>query len=115
MRIYSGEILEVLGRIDVTASYHNQSKQLSLLVVPMDGPKLLGQDFLKPLNLDWEQVHNMQVVQQQALQNVLSKHSTLFHDEMGTLKSTKVTIRIQPNARPCFFTPGQYCMCYVAM
>ena len=42
LRAYLGEILKVLGSIVVTASYHNQSKQLSLLVVPTDGKTLCG-------------------------------------------------------------------------
>ena len=83
---YSGEILTVLGSNEVTASYHNQSLQRSLLVVPTDGPTLFGQNWLRALNQDWKELHNMQVVRQQALQDVLTKHSTLFRDEMGTLK-----------------------------
>ena len=43
---------------------------------------------------------HMQVVWQQVLQDVLTKHSAVFHDELGT---TKVTIPIQPNARLHFF------------
>ena len=40
-----------------------------------------------------------------ALQDVLSKHSTLFHDEMGTLKTTNVTIHSQPIMHTLIFPP----------
>ena len=59
LRTYTGEIIYVMGSIHVTASYHNQSKQLSLLVVPTDGPTLFGHDWLKVINLDWKQLHHM--------------------------------------------------------
>ena len=105
LRTYSGEIIDILGSIHVTASYHNQSKQLSLLVVPTDGPTLFGRDWLRAINLDWKQLHHMQAARQQPLQDILDKYSDLFKDEMGILKGTKVTIHIQPDARPRFFRP----------
>ena len=103
LRTYTGEIIDVIGSIHVTASYHNQSKHLSLLVVPTDGPTLFGRDWLRAINLDWKQLHHMRAARQQPLQDILDKYSDLFNDEMGILKGTKVTIHIQPDARPQFF------------
>ena len=101
----SPEIIKVLGSINVIASKGNQSRQLSLLAVPTNGPTIFGQDWLRAINLDWKQLRHLQVVLQQALQNILGKYSNLFNSKMGTFKSTTVTIHIQPNAHPCFFLP----------
>ena len=39
---YSGELIRVLGTISIIVHYKDQVKQLSLLVVPTDGPSLFG-------------------------------------------------------------------------
>ena len=39
---YSGELIQGLRTISVTVRYKDQVKQLSLLVIPTDGPSLLG-------------------------------------------------------------------------
>ena len=39
------------------------------------------------------------------LQQVLGKHEEVFKEELGTLKGTKATIHVKPNAVPCFFRP----------
>lgn len=105
LRTYSGQIIQVLGEISVVATYQNQSKRLPLLVVPTDGPSLFGRDWLKELQLDWKQLHHVQLQRCQALQNVLDRHAPLFNDELGTLRDTKVTIHVQPDAHPRFFRP----------
>ena len=43
---YSGELTKVLGTTSITVYYKDQIKKLSLLVVPTDGPSLLGRDWL---------------------------------------------------------------------
>ena len=53
---YSGELIQVLGSIAVTVFYKQQTKRLSLLVVPTDGPALFGRDWLKAIILDWKQL-----------------------------------------------------------
>ena len=107
LRTCSGPLIEVLSSISVTATYQNESQTLQLLIVPTDGPSLLGRDWLKVLYLDWKQFHHLHVGRDQTLQHVLDKHTSLFKEEMGTLRGTEVTIHIQENAHPCSFIPGQ--------
>ena len=42
LRLYSGSVIGVKGRMDVNVSYGDQHKQLPLLVVSGKGPSLLG-------------------------------------------------------------------------
>ena len=51
---YSGELTQVLGTFSVTVCYKDQVKQLSLLVVPTDGPSLFGRVWLHAITLDWK-------------------------------------------------------------
>ena len=105
LRMYSDDIIDVMGNINVTVFYYNQSKQLSLLVVPTNGPTFFGCNWLRAINLDWKQLHHMRAARQQPIQDILDKYSNLFKDGMGILKGTKSIIYIQPDARPRFFRP----------
>ena len=100
---YSGELIKVLGSISVTVSYKQQTKQLSLLVVPTDGPSLFGRDWLKAIVLDWKQLNYVYSIRHRALQDVLDQYSDLFKEGMGTLQGTTVKIHIEQDARPRFF------------
>ena len=52
LKTYSGESLPVFGSINIEVSYDKQQKPLSLLVVGLDGPSLLGRNWLSELHLD---------------------------------------------------------------
>ena len=100
---YSGELIEVLGTISVTVSYKQQTKQLSLLVVPTEGPALFGRDWLQAIVLEWKQLNRVHNIRSRALQDILNQYPELFKDGMGTLQDTTVKIHIQQDARPRFF------------
>ena len=69
-------------------SHLNQSKQLTLIVISGDGPNLLGRDWLNHLKLDWQTIYNVKV--NQALKEMLQKHSMLFSHELGTLQGQRL-------------------------
>ena len=52
LKTYSGESLPVFGSINIEVSYDKQQKPLSLLVVGLNGPSLLGRNWLSELHLD---------------------------------------------------------------
>ena len=83
--IYSGERIEVLGTIAVTVCYKQQTKNLSLVVVPMEGPALFGRDWLKAIVLDWKQLNQVYSMCHRALQDVLNQYTGLFKEGMRTL------------------------------
>ena len=96
----SGELIKVLGTTTVTVRYRGQVKQLPLLIVPTDGPSLLGRDWLHEIVLDWKQLNKVHYVRQQVLQDVLDQYTDLFQPGMGTLKGTTAKIHIRDNVRP---------------
>ena len=100
---YSGELIQVLGTIFVTVCYKGEVKQLSLLVVPTDGPSLFGRDWLHTITLAWKHLHHVHHVCHKALQDVLDQYAGLFKLEMGTIQGTTVKIHVKPNAGPQFF------------
>ena len=46
LQFYTGEAMKVVGKLPVTATYANQSKALTLNIVPGNGPTLLGREWL---------------------------------------------------------------------
>ena len=84
----------------MTVCYRGQVKQLPLLIVPTDGPSLLGRDCLQEIVLDWKQLNKVHYVHQRALQDVLDQYADLFKPGMGTLKGTTAKIHIQENICP---------------
>ena len=100
--MYPGELIKVLGTIWVTVCYKDQVKQLSLLVIPTDGPSLLGQDWLHTITLDWKQLNHFDHVHHRALQDVLDLYVDLFKPKIGTLQGTIVRFTSSWMLAPAF-------------
>ena len=60
LRLYSGSVIGVKGRMDVNVSYGDQHKRLPLLVVSGKGPSLLGKDWLDEIRLKWKEIFHVQ-------------------------------------------------------
>lgn len=58
--------------------------------------------WIKPLQLDWQSVHNVEG-RDEALQELLTRHETVFKEELGTLKGFTAKIQVASEAKPCFF------------
>ena len=57
LKTYTGEHFKVLGSIIVQVKYLEQTEALSLLIVgARAGPTLLGRDWLKHIQLDWNRI-----------------------------------------------------------
>ena len=98
LRTYSGEELEVVGRAVVTVRCGREEVgELGLVVVGGKGPSLLGRDWLGRLRLDWREVRMLNATPN-SLEAVLSKHSDLFRDELGTIRGITDT-STSPGAR----------------
>ena len=109
LRTYTGEIIQVLGTVQVHVRHGANSADLPLMVVGMDGPSLLGRNWLNSLQLDWSQLHRLH---DGALEEVLRRHSQVFRDELGTLQGFRAKIHVDPNAVPhfCRARPVPYSM-----
>ena len=60
--------------------HNGQDAKLSLLVVKGDGPSLLGRDWLRQLQIDWQLVHR---VHESPLDELLNKHKAVFEEGLG--------------------------------
>lgn len=91
------ERIEVLGSLDACVLYKQQQAQVQFLVVTGSGPNLLGRNWLHSLKLDWREIHYLR---DNSVDQLLEKHSQLFRTDLGMLQGHKVSIHVDPIAKP---------------
>ena len=106
LRTYSGEQIGVKGSTIVTVKYKDQTEQLPLVVANGSGPSLLGRHWLMKICLDWTNLFCVNhACYSLSLQGILDTYTTIFSSELGVLKGTNATIRVDPTAQPRFHKP----------
>lgn len=88
--MYTGEKLEIVGKFDVNFKYKGQQEWLTLLVVPGEGPSLLGntEDTL----IDSGEINHLQAPVD--LEHLLQRQAAVLNDELGTLKGMTVSLHV---------------------
>lgn len=100
---YTGEKIRVLGQITVHAFYQQQQHRLPLLVVPDEGPTLLGRDWLEHIHIDWPRIHRLHSQPDQQVQQVLDRYSAVFSSEVGEIAGAPATLHVDSSKPPRFF------------
>ena len=70
------------------------------MVIKGNGPSLLGRDWLRQLELDWNHINSLQG---ETLEGILDQHKDVFCEGLGTLKDYSAKIQVDPAVRPKFF------------
>lgn len=101
LRTYTGEEVKPKGSCTVDVSYEGQEYSLPLVVVPGEGPALLGRNWLEEIKLNWPRIKQL-ISHDKRLEEFLQKHAPLFGKGLGTLQGTKAKIHVDPTATPIF-------------
>ena len=101
LHTYTQESITILGSITVDVAYKGQSKTLSLLVVAGQGPSLLQRNWLKELQLGWQELYQINQ-SEDTLQALLQKHKTVFKDELGEAVGINARLYVSTNTKPYF-------------
>ena len=104
LRTYTGELVKVLGTVDVVVKYEGQENELSALVVEGSGPSLLGRDWLKEV-LDWKKLFKMNMDEKQVksrLEKLINQYSEVFEEGLRTFTGPKAKIHVEVDAVPKF-------------
>ena len=97
---FSGDVISVLGQVEVEVIYNNQSVKLPIVVVSGEGPSLFGRDWMMKIKLNWKEIYT--VAKDDKLAELLKAHSTLFEPGLGTLNDYKAKIYVDPNVKQNF-------------
>ena len=103
LRTYTGESVKPMGFCYVTVQYQGQSKELPIYVVKNEGPTLFGKEWLESIRLDWPLLQLETSGTIPALEDVLSKHASVFSESLGKMKNIQAQIHIKESARPLFW------------
>ena len=93
LHTYSGEQFSVLGELQVTIYYNEQTASLPLIALQGSGPNLFDRNWLEHIKLNWPQLCT--VKSSSALQEVLDRHEAVICDELGKLEGTQVSIEVR--------------------
>nr|XP_033495922.1 uncharacterized protein K02A2.6-like [Epinephelus lanceolatus] len=104
LRTYGGHKVPIVGATKVKVEHKGMTKMLAVVVVKGSGTSLLGRGWLKALKEDWQPVHKIED-REDPIQEVLSRHETVFKAELGRLKGFKAKIHVASDATPCFYKP----------
>ena len=56
LKTYTGERMDLVGEAEVEVRYHEQRRQFPLVITAGSGPAVLGQDWLRQIQLDWKTI-----------------------------------------------------------
>jgi hypothetical protein len=101
LKTYTGQAVSVLGQasVRVQVSRFSDCVQLPLLVVADKGPSLLGRDWLKSLQLNWQSVKK---ISDSDSSEVIHEFPEVFAG-LGKFQGQAVSIAVKEDARPRFF------------
>jgi hypothetical protein len=99
IKTYTGEVIKVMGQLNLDVVYNMQQARLPLLVVDGNGPSLFGRNWLRKIKLDW---YNICIVRDSELDNLCQKYSNIFKSGLGKYSGPPASIRIKPSAQPKF-------------
>ena len=98
-----GEALEIIGQALVEVTYQDQTTKLSLQILKGNGPNLFGRNWLKNIKLNWGSIKKISC----DLDSMLSRHQSVFKDELGTMQGVKAKLFVEPESKLKFFKPRQ--------
>ena len=99
LRTYTGEKVPLLGTVNTTIKYQDQTTTLPVLIVKGQGPNIIGRDSITALKLKWSSVHQLKGLD---IATVLEKHSEVFKDELGCITDVEAKFQIDDSVKPRF-------------
>ena len=111
---YCDTNIRVLGVLEVTVDCRGVRATLPLYVVNSSKHPLLGREWLKVLNVNWNAILKKEaavnVIDQpvgsrdtaEQLKQIFAKYASVFQDSMGKIAAVQAKLNLKPNAQPVF-------------
>ena len=102
LKTYTGETINTLGWTIAQVKCGEKEVTLPIHVVEGDGPNLLGRDWITTFKGCVSSLCNVVSTSNADLDQVLSKHTAVFTNELGALKGFKAKLYVKSDATPKF-------------
>ncbi|XP_014876941.1 uncharacterized protein K02A2.6-like [Poecilia latipinna] len=109
LKTYMGERITPLGKLKVKVEYEKKKCNLELYVLQNGGAPLFGRDWLKHIQLNWNEIKFMRLAPdlstssvEDRLKQILEEHAPVFKEGIGTLKNIKAQVILEDGAKPRF-------------
>ena len=88
----------------MVAEYQQQSERMQLHIIDCKVQVWLDETaWLQKIKLGWRELHHLSGTDSmQQLDNLLSRHSQVFKDELGLIKGTTAKLAVDKHAQPHF-------------
>ncbi len=98
---FTGHKLKVLGTMDTTIRYHDNTCTVPIIVTDHKKVNLAGRDIVDKFSV----ISVNHLGGSLTLETVLGRHQDLFRVELGKMKGTQAKIIVDTNASPIFYKP----------
>ena len=114
---YGSHPITVVGTARVVVKYQDQQSEQVLTIVRGKGPTLLGMDWINVMELDYlnwgkirqtmqvEETVSFQETPSRSMEEIIKDYEEVFSGELGTVRNTKASLELKPEAVPKFFRP----------
>lgn len=101
LRTWNETPVKLLGQAILPVRYRNVLIDLTMIVAKGNGPNLLGRNWLAPLNISMN-INFIASDDLAQLEKVITRHTDVFRDGLGTYNGNPVTIHVKSGANPRF-------------
>ena len=106
LKTYTGEALEIIGHALEEVTYQDQTTKLPLQILKGNGLNLFGRNWLKNTRLNRGSTKKISC----DLDSVLSRHQSVFKDELGTMQGVRAKFFVKPESKPEFLNHAKFRM-----
>ena len=99
LRTWTEAPVKLMGQVALPVQHKDITRELIILVARGNGPNLLGRDWLVPLNITMN-INFVSGADYEYLDKMITKHSEVFKDGLGTYRGDPVAIHLKPGATP---------------
>ncbi|XP_062704544.1 uncharacterized protein K02A2.6-like [Aedes albopictus] len=112
---YCGGKIEVCGYVKAEVKHNGQTAAMRLFVVNTERHPLLGREWIRELNVDWNSVirnpescvgaiavRNSSKGLSTAVGDLIESFPRVFDSSVGTIRGVNATLHLKPNSKPVF-------------
>ena len=99
LKTYTGEALKIIGQALVKETYQDQTTKLPLQILKGSRPGLFRRNWLQNIKLNWGPIKKITC----DLDSILSRHQSIFKDELSTISGIKTKFFVKPESKLKFF------------